>query len=58
MFVGFFIFFVGYSIQYIVLQNFWDRKKILNIELRRIIELSMGTVSGPADNIELGRLLN
>ena len=58
MFVGFFYFFCRVQCTVYCFTKFLGPKKILNIELRRIIELSMGTVSGPADNIELGRLLN
>jgi hypothetical protein len=42
----------------IELQNFQDRKKLLNIELESYIELSMGPTFGPGADIELQRLLN
>jgi hypothetical protein len=53
-FVGFFLCFVGC----IELQNFRDRKRLLNIELESFIELNMGPTLGPGAYIELRRLLN
>ena len=52
-FVVFFVF-VGC----IDLQKFWDRQKLLNIELQSFIELTMGPTLEPGAHIELQRLLN
>jgi len=42
----------------IELQNFRDRRKLMNIKLESFIELSMGPTLGPGADIELRRLLS